>query len=77
MDDVEFNDMPNVEAAAAFIRGEGDVYMGDLPGRYRVAEEGAIPIVDAAIFGQEAWCYVGQLMHKDWFENNEDTAIRY
>lgn len=77
MEDVKFNDMPNVEAAAAFIRGEGDAYIGDLPGRYRVAETGAIPIIDASLFGQEAWCYVGQLMNKNWFEDNEDTALRY
>ena len=77
MKDVKFNDMPNVEAAAAFIRGEGDVYVGDLPGRYRVAEEGAIPIIDASLFEQEAWCDVGFLTNKDWLKNNEDAALRF
>jgi len=77
-EDIKINDMPAVEAAAAFIRGEGDFYIGDLPGRYRVAEDGAIPILDASIFGQEGWCFVGFLANKDWLENNnEDTAIRY
>jgi ABC-type nitrate/sulfonate/bicarbonate transport system substrate-binding protein len=76
-EDVKFNDLPHTENAAAFIRGEGDIYLGDLPGRYRVAEAGAVPIIDASLFGQEAWCFVGYLFNKDWLDQNEETAIRF
>lgn len=77
MDDVIINDLPHMEGAAAFIRGEGDFFLGDLPGRYRVAEEGAIPIIGGSLFGQEAWCFVGYLFNKDWLDNNEETALRF
>lgn len=77
MKDVIINDLPHTEGAAAFIRGEGDFFLGDLPGRYRVAEAGAIPIIDGSLFGQEAWCFVGYLFNKDWLDKNEATAIRF
>ncbi len=77
MNDVTINDLPHTEGAAAFIRGEGDFFLGDLPGRYRVAEAGAIPIIDGSLFGQEAWCFVGYLMNRDWLNKNEETSLRY
>lgn len=75
--DVKINDLAHTESAAAFIRGEGDAYIGDLPGRYRVAETGAIPMVDSRIMGQEGWCYVGYLFNRQWLQKNEETALRF
>lgn len=75
--DVEFNDLPCTESATAFLRGEGDAFYCNLPSRYRVAEEGALDLIDGKYLGKKAWIFTGYLFNEEWLAENEDTAMRF
>lgn len=62
--DVNWIDIPFPEGAGAFIRGEGDIYSGDIPGRFRVEEEGAEVIISGLNLGEEARMPLGLIATK-------------
>jgi ABC-type nitrate/sulfonate/bicarbonate transport system substrate-binding protein len=74
--DIKITDLPTVEGATAFLRGEGDLYFGDLPSRFRVQEAGNVPVLTAAQMGPSAVAYVGFVSRKDWLKANEETMLR-
>ncbi len=71
-------DMPFPQGAVAFLRGEGDVYMGDLPGTFRVLEEGGVTLTSAKQWPPfpGSYLYVGWVGDKNWLSENEETALR-
>jgi ABC-type nitrate/sulfonate/bicarbonate transport system substrate-binding protein len=77
-DDLTFIDVGPAEGAAAFLRGEGDIYLGDVPNRYRLEEEGMIPMLTAADLGQKAAVYISIVGDADWLsvQANEDALLR-
>ena len=75
-DDVKIMDMSTVEGATAFLRGEGDIYLGDLPSRFRLTEAGDVPALAADAIGPDAAAYVGFVTTADWLQSNHDTALR-
>jgi ABC-type nitrate/sulfonate/bicarbonate transport system substrate-binding protein len=76
MDDITIIDLPTIEGATAFLRGEGDIYLGDLPSRFRLTEEGNVPMLAAAQIGPEAVAYVSFFAREDWIQENEDQLLR-
>lgn len=71
-------DMPFQEGAVAFLRGEGDIYMGDLPGTFRVLEEDGVELTSARDWPPfpGSFIYVGWVSDKGWMAENEDTYMR-
>jgi ABC-type nitrate/sulfonate/bicarbonate transport system substrate-binding protein len=71
-------DMPFQEGAVAFLRGEGDIYMGDLPGTFRVLEDDGVELTSARDWPPfpGSYIYVGWVANKDWMVENEDTYMR-
>lgn len=63
--DFEYIDIPGPEGATAFIRGEGDLFSGDIPSRFRVEEEGAYPVLTGANLGPDASQAIGHLVRED------------
>jgi ABC-type nitrate/sulfonate/bicarbonate transport system substrate-binding protein len=76
MDDITITDLPTIEGATAFLRGEGDIYLGDLPSRFRLTEEGNVPLLAAAQIGPEAVAYVCFFADEAWISENEDQLLR-
>jgi len=76
MDDITITDLPTIEGATAFLRGEGDIYLGDLPSRFRVAEAGNVAMLSAEQIGPDAVAYVGFFAREDWITENEDLLLR-
>jgi hypothetical protein len=77
-DDLDFIDIGPAEGATAFLRGEGDIYLGDVPNRYRLEEEGMVPLVTAGDLGQKAAAYVTIVGNEKWLskKENEDALLR-
>jgi len=77
-DDLNFIDIGPAEGATAFLRGEGDIYLGDVPNRYRLEEEGMVPLVTAGDLGQKAAAYITIVGNKEWLseQDNEDALLR-
>jgi ABC-type nitrate/sulfonate/bicarbonate transport system substrate-binding protein len=76
--DLNFIDIGPAEGATAFLRGEGDIYLGDVPNRYRLEEEGMVPLVTAGDLGQKAAAYVTIVGENKWLskQENEDALLR-
>jgi hypothetical protein len=75
--DVNFIDMKATEGATAFIRGEGDIYTGDLPNTMRLIEMGNKKIIGAKeLPGPYMQMWVNFWMRKDLVQNDEPTALR-
>ena len=64
------------EGAVAFLRGEGDIYLGDIPHRLRLEDEGNLPLITAAQLGPTTWTYPTLVADKSWAADNEDTLLR-
>lgn len=77
-DDLNFIDIGPAEGATAFLRGEGDIYLGDVPNRYRLEEEGMVPLVTAGDLGQKAFSYPTVVADTKWLSKpeNEDALLR-
>jgi ABC-type nitrate/sulfonate/bicarbonate transport system substrate-binding protein len=71
-------DMPFQEGAVAFLRGEGDIYMGDLPGTFRVLEDDGVELTSARDWPPfpGSYIYVGWVTDKEWLAQNQDTYMR-
>ncbi len=76
--DVNIVDIGPAEGATAFLRGEGDLYLGDVPNRYRLEEEGMVPLITAFDLGQKAEDYIAIVANLPWIQKqeNEDTLMR-
>ncbi len=76
--DVDIVDIGPAEGATAFLRGEGDLYLGDVPNRYRLEEEGMVPLITAFDLGQKAEDYIAIVANLPWIQKqeNEDTLMR-
>jgi ABC-type nitrate/sulfonate/bicarbonate transport system substrate-binding protein len=77
-DDLTLIDIGPAEGAAAFIRGEGDIYLGDVPNRFRLEEEGMLPLISAFDLGPKATDFVAIVANEPWIAEpeNEDTLMR-
>lgn len=71
-------DMPFQEGAVAFLRGEGDIYMGDLPGTFRVLEDDGVELTSARDWPPfpGSYIYVGWVADKNWLAENEATYMK-
>ncbi|MGH8982877.1 MAG: ABC transporter substrate-binding protein [Acidimicrobiia bacterium] len=71
--------LPAPQGVVAFLRGEGDLFVGSLPDRSRIEEEGGVPITTArqwpAVAGTAV--YVGWLIRREWLEENRDAYLRF
>lgn len=74
--DIHIKDMPTIEGATAFLRGEGDIYLGDLPSRFRLESAGNVPMLEAPQIGQIAVAYVGFVARNDWVQRNHNEVLR-
>jgi len=77
-EDLNFIDIGPAEGATAFLRGEGDIYLGDVPNRYRLEEEGMVPLVTAGDLGEKALDFVLIVGDTQWLSEkaNEDALLR-
>ena len=77
-EDLNFIDIGPAEGATAFLRGEGDIYLGDVPNRYRLEEEGMVPLVTAGDLGKKAIGYITIVGNNQWLseQENEDALLR-
>jgi len=75
-DDVNFIDMPYIEAATAFIRGEGDVFTGSLPTTQRTIEAGGVTMLSSGELGGAMMCFVNYTVRKSYLKENEETVLR-
>jgi ABC-type nitrate/sulfonate/bicarbonate transport system substrate-binding protein len=77
-DDLTVVDIGPAEGAAAFLRGEGDIYLGDVPNRFRLEEEGMVPLISAFDLGPKAQDFVAVVANEPWIADpaNEDTLMR-
>jgi ABC-type nitrate/sulfonate/bicarbonate transport system substrate-binding protein len=77
-DDLTVVDIGPAEGAAAFLRGEGDIYLGDVPNRFRLEEEGMVPLIAASDLGPKAEDFVAIVANEPWIADaaNEDTLMR-
>lgn len=76
--DVEIVDIGPAEGATAFLRGEGDIYVGDVPNRFRLQEEGMVPLMTAFDMGPKVYTYPTIAADLRWISSaaNEDTLMR-
>ncbi len=76
--DIDIVDIGPAEGATAFLRGEGDMYLGDVPNRYRLEEEGMVPLITAFDLGQKAEDFIAIVANLPWIQvqENEDTVMR-
>lgn len=76
--DLTFIDIGPAEGATAFLRGEGDIYLGDVPNRFRLEEEGMVPLVTPQYLGPKAMDYVTIVSTNKFMsdQENEDAIIR-
>ena len=74
--DLKIIQLSSPEGATAFLRGDGDLQLGDVPSRYRVEEEGAVPVITAAQVGPPALLFVGYVCNSAWLAGNPDTMLR-
>jgi ABC-type nitrate/sulfonate/bicarbonate transport system substrate-binding protein len=76
--DLTVVDIGPAEGATAFLRGEGDIYLGDVPNRFRLEEEGMLPLISAFDLGPKAQDFVAIVANQPWIEDqaNEDTLMR-
>lgn len=76
--DLTLVDIGPAEGATAFLRGEGDIYLGDVPNRFRLEEEGMVPLITAADLGPKAEDFIAIVANLPWIQKaeNEDTLMR-
>lgn len=72
MDDINIIDMEPDAGVSAFISGTGDLYLGGLPQRERLQEEGYPALISGEEIGPGAVILAGIASTKDFVEKNED-----
>jgi ABC-type nitrate/sulfonate/bicarbonate transport system substrate-binding protein len=74
--DVNITNLGVPEGAAAFLNGQGDIYLGDIPHRLALQDKGNLPLITAAQLGPTTWTYPTLVSDKSWAQKNEDTLLR-
>lgn len=72
--DIHIIDMNPDEGLAAFLRGEGDAYIGGIPQRTRAGKEGMVEMLTGAELGPPP--INGIVTTRTYAENNQDTLIK-
>jgi NitT/TauT family transport system substrate-binding protein len=71
--------LPAPQGVVAFLRGEGDLFVGSLPDRSRIEEEGGVAVTSSkqwpAVAGTAV--YVGWTIRRDWLQDNRDAYLRF
>jgi len=75
---MDVQSMASPQGVTAFLRGEGDLFVGSLPERYRVQEFGGVPVTSALEWPSLPGTvyYVGWYGDDKWIDENEDTVLR-
>ena len=74
--DLHVTELNSPDSATAFIRGDGDLQLGDVPSQYRLSEQGAVQVITAKDVGPTASLYVGYVCNTAWLASNHDTMLR-
>ena len=78
LEDVEVLDFQNdAQAAAAFLRGTGDLYTGSLPQQIRILREpGFVAVAGNEVLGPAGLWFSNTFVTDAYLEENRDTVLR-
>lgn len=72
LDDIEIIDIEPDAGVSAFISGTGDFYLGGLPQREKLEEEGFIPLISGEEIGPGAVILAGLASTKEYLDSNPE-----
>lgn len=76
LNDITIIDMNPDEGLAAFLAGEGDMYIGGIPHRLRALKEGYPEHITGMHLGPGATPLVGQAVTQEFMDENYDALLR-